>query len=559
MSGATPQWMGRRTFLERSVSTVALPAALALMPQAVRAERQSHILGQPVETSSGKVRGLVIDGIHAFRGIPYGAPTGGKGRFRAPRPPEPWTGVLDTLGWGADAPQGSMATRQPVSDNPYALIESDVSLQTVQSEDCLVLNVWTPDAGNAGKRHVMLWLHGGGFVSGSASRAVHDGGNLAQHGDVVVVSCNHRLNALGYTFLDTIGGADFAGSGNVGMQDIILALRWIRDNIARFGGDPDNVTLFGYSGGGQKICTLMSMPSAKRLFHRAIVESGQNPRLLTRDEASETTDRLMKQLGLARNDIAALQAVPLERLLAAYQAVWTAPPRQLWGFPARFSPVVDGDLIPDHPIAPRSLALSSDIPLIIGNTREEMAAFTLMWEPHADAMTQADLLTRLTPYLGAHSDRILADYQRLHPGFSPWDLYALITADWPTRINSIRIAEARNALRTAPTFMYRVDWQTPVFGGRMKAPHGLEVPLAFRNVREDAGLNGGGADAFALSERVSDAWIAFARAGRPDTPTLAWPAYRTDQRETMLFDRECRLERDPGKEERLLLENILKA
>jgi len=555
MSNAASGSIGRRAFITHSAGAVALSAALGLLPESARAERQPRILGRPVETSQGKVRGLLIDGIHVFRGIPYGAPTGGKGRFRPPRPAQPWTGVLDTLGWGADAPQGGRSARQSAGSNPYELIESDVSLQTIRSEDCLVLNVWTPETGEARKRPVMLWLHGGGFVSGSASRAVHDGGNLAQHGDVVVVSCNHRLNVLGYTFLDDIGGADFAGSGNVGMQDIILALTWIRENIARFGGDPENVTLFGYSGGGQKICTLMSMPSAKGLFHKAIVESGQNPRLLTREEATETTYRLLKQLGIGKNDIDALQAVPLDDLMRAYQAVWTAPPPQRWGFPARFSPVVDGVLIQDHPISSQSLALSSHIPLIIGSTREEMAAFTLMWEPNADTMNQADLLNHLAPFLDTKAQEVVTGYRRIHPAFSPWDLYTLITADWPTRMNSIRIAEARNALGAAPTFMYRVDWQTPVFGGRMKAPHGLEVPLAFRNVLEDRGLNGGGPDAFALSERVSDAWVAFARHGHPNTATLPWPPYRTNERETMLFDRRCHIAQDPGRDERLLLES----
>jgi para-nitrobenzyl esterase len=526
--------MDRRDFLISAIAVAGLPVI-------ARAER---MLGAPVETSEGKVRGFVSDDVSAFLGIPYGTAE----RFRRATRPAPWHGVRDSLGWGPDAPQRAMFT----PDDPYNLAEADISMQRIRSEDCLVLNVWTP-ATDSAKRPVMIWLHGGGFVSGSASTAVHDGADLARFGDVVLVSLNHRLNVLGFTHFEH---PDFAEAGNVGVLDIELALGWVRDNIARFGGDPGKVTLFGYSGGGQKIATLMAMPSARGLFHRAIIQSGQSPRLLERADAATNTDRLFAAVGLPKGDVRALQKLPIDQLMTGFEAVWSAPPRQIWGLPARFSPVIDGHIIPNHPID--ALALSGEVPLIIGSAREEMASYSLMWDEKADQMTAADLVERLRPLLADATNTVVDGYRKAHPQFSPWDLFTLITADVPTRINSIRVAEKRHALGRANTFMYRVDWQTPVFDGRMKAPHGIEVPLAFRNVREGAGLNGAGPDAFALSEEISNAWLAFARTGDPGTAKLAWPAYAPDRRQTMLFDRTSRVEGDPGATERRLLTRSLR-
>ncbi|WP_206663441.1 carboxylesterase/lipase family protein [Aurantiacibacter suaedae] len=525
----------RRDFMALSVAFAAFPA--------FSGARAQGSLGVPVETASGKIRGFLDDGVNVFRGIPYGTAE----RFKAAVSPEPWTGVRDMLGWGFDAPQGRSAPHQ----NAFSLVASDKSLQQAQSEDCLALNVWTSTLDANARRPVMVWLHGGGFVSGSASTAVHDGRNLARDAEVVVVSLNHRLNVLGFTHLDD---PEFADSGNAGMLDITLALRWVQENIARFGGDPDNVTVFGYSGGGQKVSTLLAMPGARGLFHKAIVQSGQNPLLLSRDQAAGNTRALYAELGLTQGDARGLQSVALPSLMAAFSRVWTAPPRQTWGFPARFSPLVDGRIVPAHPY--EAVDLSADVPLIIGSMREEMAGFTLMMDPEAFRMSLADLAARLEPYMGTETAQVIEGYRAIYPDFSPWDLYALISADAPTRINSILIAERRHALGAAPTFMYRVDWQTRVFDGLMKAPHGLEVPLVFRNVEEDSGLNGGGEDAFALSQDLSDAWVSFARSGRPDTPRHPWPAYDSSTRSTMLFDRQTRVESDPGAAERRLLDGF---
>ncbi|MBU0557150.1 MAG: carboxylesterase/lipase family protein [Alphaproteobacteria bacterium] len=545
-SDLTPLSYERRALLKAG-------AALAVGATAGRVAAAGRSFSPVVETEHGQIRGFLRNGVHAFRGVPYGQTTAGNGRFRPPVAPSGWTGVLDTLGWGASAPQGHSTHDRSISNNVYKLAEGDVSLQSFESEDCLTLNVWTPSTNDDGKRPVMLWLHGGGFWSGTASTAVHDGEALSRFGDVVVVSCNHRLNVLGFTQIDAPG---FEESGNAGMLDILLALKWIQANIARFGGDARNVTVFGYSGGGQKISTLMAMPSARGLFHKAIVQSGQTPSLLTQDQALDATRRLCAVLGVKEGDGKALQTLPVDTLLAAYQAVIAQPPRQLWGFPARFSPVVDGEIVAGQPLAPEVLALSANVPLLIGSTRQEMAAVSLRWDPTVSSMSFEDLPARLDGYVGGDPVPVINGYREIYPSATAWDLYAIMTADMPTRINSIRIAQRRHAAGMAPVFMYRVDWQTPVFDGLMKAPHGLEVPLIFRNVREASGINGGGQDAFDLSERISAAWVAFARNGSPSTPALDWPAYEPEQRATMLFDRECRVASDPDGDVRRLLDRL---
>lgn len=549
-SSGKPSSEGRRSFLKGGAS---LAASAAILSGTVSARGSERSFGPVVETAHGSIRGFLTEGIHCFRGVPYGATTAGPARFRPPASPSPWSGVLNTLSWGATAPQGRSTSDRSYSENDYALAEGDVGLQTFESEDCLTLNVWTPSVNDNARRPVMLWLHGGGFWSGTASTAVHDGEKLSRFGDVVVVSCNHRLNTLGFTHIDAPG---FEGSGNAGMLDILLSLQWIQKNIARFGGNPENVTIFGYSGGGQKVSALMTMPQARGLFHKAIVQSGQTPSLLSPEQGKDATQRLCAVLGLKDGDDAALQAVPIDTLLAAYRAVIAQPPSQLWGFPSRFSPVADGKFILGQPLEPSVLALSADVPVMIGNVREEMAAVTLRGNPDAHMMRFEDLPVRIAGYVGSDLTPVIAAYRKIYPAMSPWDLYAVMTADMPTRINSIRIAQRRQAAGLAPVYMYRVDWQTPGFGGLMKAPHGLEVPLVFRNVKEGSGINGGGEDAIALSEQLSSAWVAFARTGTPSTSSLNWPAYDAEKRATMLFDRECRVANDPDGEIRKALDRL---
>src|SRR5580698_4844935 len=349
--------MNRRSFLGG-----ASLAAAAIMRGA---DVKGSSTGTVVETTSGKIRGAVINKVSAFRGIPYGASTEGANRFMPPVKPKPWTGVMDTVEWGPEAPQG------PHTEIPEVL--ATIPKQTI-SEDCLHLNVWTNGASRGAKRPVMVWFHGGGFTSGNGSYTMYDGGNMARKHDVVTVTVNHRLNSFGFLYLADVGGAKYANASNVGMLDVVAALQWVRDNIANFGGDPDNVTIFGQSGGAGKVSTLLAMPGAKGLFHRAIVQSGANLKGVSTEDATKTAHELMGKLGVKTAD--ELQQVPMDQLVAA-----TLATRGL-----RLAPVVDGKTLPGGPFDPTAPAMSADIPLLIGTTEFEVNFFpNTRFDPLDDA------------------------------------------------------------------------------------------------------------------------------------------------------------------------------
>ena len=355
------------------------------------------------DTAFGRVRGADYEGIKTFKGIPYGATTAGRNRFMPPVDPAKWTGVRDALEYGPSAPQ-----REPgVQSESSALAVAAAGLPG-EGEDCLVLNVWTPGLDDGAKRPVMVWCHGGGFATGSGSSPGTDGTNLARRGDVVVVSINHRLNVLGFTYLGELGGAQFAQSGDVGMLDIVHALNWVRDNIAQFGGDPDKVTVFGQSGGGRKVATLLAMPSAKGLFHRAIIESGATIKLVERDQAARVARELVAKLGLQTSQLRELQSLPVDRIMSAYFDVVRS--MNVDQMTMGFSPTVDGTAVPRHPFHPTAADVSADVPLIIGSTRTELtssadeADFSLTAEAHDRAYRRA--LGRCWP----------ADHRRLSQG-----------------------------------------------------------------------------------------------------------------------------------------------
>jgi para-nitrobenzyl esterase len=508
-----------------------------------------------VETTTGKLRGKNADGMNVFLGIPYGAPTSGANRFMPPQKPEAWTGVRDALQYGPIAPQRNpkpspalLALYGP--GKPFSMF---MLPNVPDREDCLVLDVYTPGVKDGAKRPVMVWLHGGGFAQGAASSTVYNGTNLAKRGDVVVVGVNHRLNVFGYCHLGDLS-ADFAESGNVGMLDIVQALQWVHDNIASFGGDPNTVMIFGESGGGAKVSTLMAMPSAKGLFHRAAIESGPGLKMMERDQSTKVSELLLKELGLERSQLRELQNLPVERLKAAYFAITPRTP----GGPGRrsFSPVVDGKVLPRHPFHPDAPEISADVPVIVGYNRTE-STFFLASDPAARKMTAEQMEKRVKDLFGNNSQRVIDLYRKSHPDLNPYELFVLINTDNTMGINSIKLAERKAALGKAPAYLYNFNWETPVAG--LKSPHTLEIPFVFHNLAAAKLLVPESREADALADKVCDAWVAFARTGNPHTAALPeWPAFTESERCTMLFNNESKVEKDPIREKRLLLNEVQK-
>jgi para-nitrobenzyl esterase len=513
--------MNRRSFL--------LLAPAALVHKAVL--RGADAGSVTAETAYGKVRGVEVNGIKIFKGIPYGASTAGKNRFMPPAAPVRWTGVRDALQYGETAPQSA-------------------AVPAGQGEDCLVLNIWTPAIKDGRKRPVMFWCHGGGFASGSGSSPGQDGTNLAHRGDVVVVTINHRLNVLGFTYLAALGGPDFEQSGDAGMLDVVQALKWVRDNIEQFGGDPNTVMIFGQSGGGRKVGTLLGMPSAKGLFHRAAIESGATVKLVDRDQATRVAERLVSKLQLGRNEVREMQKMPLAKIMAAYFDV-VKDMGDADQMTEGFSPTVNGTTVPEHPFYPVASGISPNVPLMLGHTRTEM---TLQSPADTFTLDEDGMRARVRTILADKTADTIDLYRRSNPGASPSDIYFLIASDYRYGAPVMKIAERRAALNKAPVYLYYFRWETPVQGGRLKSPHTIEIPFAFDNVKISASLTGGGAEAMALADKMSEAWIAFARTGDPNTPKLPrWPRFNANDRPTMVFNNESRVVNDPIREQRLAM------
>jgi para-nitrobenzyl esterase len=495
------------------------------------------------DTTFGRIRGVDAAGIKTFKGVPYGASTAGQNRFMPPVSPSRWTGVRDALEYGPSAPQSEPGA--PVVTSDLAVAGAGL---TAESEDCLVLNVWTPAVDDGRKRPVMFWCHGGGFSSGSGSSPITDGTNLARRGDVVVVTVNHRINVLGFTYLGELGGADFAQSGDVGMLDIVHALKWVKENIAQFGGDPNMVTIFGQSGGGRKVATLLAMPSAKGLFHRAIIESGPAIKLVEIADATRVADALLAKLGLNKSQVRDLQSLPVGKIMSAYFAVVRT--MKVDQMTMGFSPTVDGRALPTHPFHPTASAVSANVPVMLGCTRTEL---TSRGDAASFALTDEAMQGRIRPLLGASADRVIAVYRKANPGATPSDIYFLIVSDHAYGAPIMKIAERRAALGTAPVYLYYFRWESPIEGGRLKSPHTIEIPFAFDTVKV-ARLTSSSPDAPALADKVSDAWIAFARTGDPNIAKLPrWPAFEPKSRPTMVFNNQSRVENDPIREERLAM------
>ncbi len=537
--------VSRRALLKGSLSgAAAATASSLLLPFGVTAHAQARpskgLLetspGETVETTSGKVRGLTRTGVQVFRSIPYGATTAAPYRFMPPRKPEPWTGVRDCFLSGHMAQQirPISAAAAGVGDRANA----------IAGDDCLTLNVFTPSA-RAGKRPVMFWLHGGGFTVGSGMGLVYDGTNLARTQDVVVVSINHRLNVFGYMYLGHLKDERYADSGMVGILDIVLALQWVRDNIARFGGDPNNVTVFGQSGGGGKTTTLLAMPAAKGLFHRAIVQSGSIIKSISVDDAEQTTAKVLAKLGVTAGNLGKLQELTANAIL---EAALSGGPDDLSRAMYRLGPVVDGRSLTRNPFDPDAPQVSADVPLLVGTVETEGSYFAA---PELLHLNEEQMHANLQKRLGSATDKVIATFRRSRPNASPSELYFIVTS-FP--LNAILQAERKSALHRAPVYMYLFKWRTPIEDGRRLTPHTVEMSFTYNNVWDVPEMVGTGADLQPLADKVSATWAAFARTGNPHVEGLpAWPAYDGTTRATMFINNEWSLANDPSRDERELL------
>jgi para-nitrobenzyl esterase len=479
------------------------------------ADAHAQRSGPVARTAYGRVRGAQSGSILTFKGIRYGAPAA---RFHAPRAPRAWRDVRDALAFGPACPQRGL-------DEP-------------QSEDCLFLNVWTPAL--IGRRPVLLYIHGGAYSTGSGSSAVTDGARVAAYGDVVVVTLNHRLNAFGYAYLAAHGYPD---SGNAGQLDLILALEWVRDNIAEFGGDPSCVTVFGQSGGGAKIATLMAMPAAAGLFHRALTMSGQQVTASGPLNATRRTTAFLEALGISAQSARDVASLPADRLVEAL-----APTDPVLGFGSiYFGPVLDQRHLFRHPFYPDAASQSLSIPMMIGNTHDETRGFVGA-DRSVFAMRWDDVPARLAGAMRVDilPKHVVSAYRRLYPHYSPSDVYfAASTAARSWRGALIELEERARA--GAPAYAYQLDWRAPAEGGIFGAPHTLDIPLVFGNLEASAWIGSRTPEAEAMSRTMMDVLLRFARTGDP-----GWAAYRLPERTTMIFDTNSRAENDPRRAEREL-------
>lgn len=490
-------------------------------------------------TGYGKVRGTTTDDIHTFKGIPYGASTAGSGRFRPPQPAAAWTGVRDALAFAPMCPQVT---------SPLPPLFSSWTFDKDLSEDCLALNVWTPGLNDRHKRPVMVWFHGGDFSNLSGSRNVFDGTNLAKKGDVVVITLNHRLNLFGYLYLAQLV-PDLPDSGNVGLLDLIAALRWVRDNVTAFGGDPGNVTIFGQSGGGAKVTCLMAMPEAASLFHRAIVQSGSYYlKAMDADAGTKQSRQLLAALDIQPGDARQLLSLPADALVAGLaRALKTAPA-------PNFRPVADGRALPAGPWTPDAPPVSAQVPLMVGTVATEMTLLTGARDPSTFTLDEAELRQRISAWFAPGDvDRVISTMRTAQPNATPSELFFAIDTDRSMRSGAWQQAERRAAQHAAPAWLYEVDWQTPVDGGKWQSPHSIELALVFDNVAKSASMVGTGPEPQRVADQMSACWLAFARSGNPNNPAVPnWPSYESDGRATMVFNVQSKIINDWRGDERKL-------
>jgi para-nitrobenzyl esterase len=521
----------RRNFISSAaLSALLLPATSNL----VLAQGGPEV----VETTNGRVRGVRIDGISLFRGIPYGADSGGKNRFMPPQKPVAWAGVRDCTDWGHVAPQH-------VNPNPsdYTKYVGWNNYRGGMSEDCLVVNVWTPAARDNAKRPVMFIIHGGGFTSGSGNLEALEGQYLARLGNMVVVTVNHRLGALGYLDLSAFGSSNLESSGNVGMMDLVQALQWVRDNIAQFGGDPANVTITGQSGGGGKCSHLMAMPSAKGLFHKVAIQSGSTLKTGRHEQAQKSAETFWTKLGIQKGDLAKLQAVSFVQMVDNGGGS---------------GPVLDGTVIPRDPFDPDAPAISADVPMIIGTCLNDFG-FTVTETSNDEASIRNWITAQLrSTHAESKADQVFTAYRKAYPDFNGFLLRATIVTDRGVRRSAVTQAERKAAQGRASAFIYRWDWPAAGEGAHFGAVHGTDLSPSFAN--PTTAMTGNTPGGKLIANQIGSSFAAFARTGNPNNSAVPkWDAYSPPQRSVLLFGGQTHTVNDPNAELRHLWDEILQA
>ena len=504
----------RRKFI-KSAAYVAGTAAIISNPFISKAFGDTDPVAQ---TKYGKIKGLKQSGVNIFKGVRYGADTSSR-RFQPALPPQKWDGILSTTEYGASAPQS----------------------RGESSEDCLFLNIWTPGLKDGGKRPIVFYLHGGAYSNGSGSSPLYDGTNLCNRGDVVVITINHRLNAFGYLYLGKLGGPELAYSGNVGQLDIIMALKWVQEHAEEFGGDANNVTVFGQSGGGAKIATLMATPAAKGLFHRAWTMSGQQVTAAGPRAATQRAERLLEELKIDKKNIEAIKTIPIQDILEASKVrdLSRHEDRSLY-----FCPVMDGVVVHRHPFYPDATPQTLTIPMVIGNTMRETRAFLgripgvneLSWEQLPDLIT-------VNQFVDINAEVVIAEYRKMYPDYSPTEVFFAATTAGRSWRGAVMEAQERAKLKNAGNYVYQVNWGM--------AHHTIDIPLVFDNTHVRGFASSDTGDDIQMADMMSETFLAFAKTGNPNNAKIPeWKPYTIEKRETMIIDNPFRMENDPRGGER---------